>query len=53
MSTQTVSVATPKDGDVNWDTSEKVFPDIKANEGESATVFIHSVPFEGSVCWST
>jgi uncharacterized repeat protein (TIGR04044 family) len=49
MSSQTVFVETPKEGDVNWDTSEKVYPDIQANEGEQATVFIHSVPFEGSV----
>jgi uncharacterized repeat protein (TIGR04044 family) len=32
-----------------WDTSEKVFEDIQAQEGQKATVFIHSVPFEGSV----
>jgi uncharacterized repeat protein (TIGR04044 family) len=49
MSSQTVSVATPQEGDVNWDTSAKVFPDIQAEEGQKATVFIHSVPFEGSV----
>src|SRR5690606_15201955 len=49
MSSQRVTVPTPVEGDVLWDTSEKVFPDIKANEGEKATVFIHSVPFEGSV----
>jgi uncharacterized repeat protein (TIGR04044 family) len=49
MSSKTVTVATPQDGDVNWDTSEKVFEDLRAEEGEKATVFIHSVPFEGSV----
>lgn len=49
MSTKTVNVPTPQEGDVLWDTSEKVFPDIRANEGEKATIFIHSVPFEGSV----
>ncbi|MEP6817366.1 MAG: MSMEG_0572/Sll0783 family nitrogen starvation response protein [Marmoricola sp.] len=49
MSSQTVSVATPTEGDVNWDTSAKVFPDIQAEPGQKATVFIHSVPFEGSV----
>lgn len=49
MSSQTVSVQTPAEGDVNWDTSAKVFPDIQAEEGQKATVFIHSVPFEGSV----
>lgn len=49
MSSKTVTVATPQDGDVNWDTSEKVFEDLRAEDGEKATVFIHSVPFEGSV----
>jgi uncharacterized repeat protein (TIGR04044 family) len=49
MSTKTVTVATPQAGDVLWDTSEKVFEDIRAEEGQKATVFIHSVPFEGSV----
>lgn len=49
MSSQTVSVPTPAEGDVNWDTSAKVFPDIQAEDGQKATVFIHSVPFEGSV----
>lgn len=49
MSSQTVHVETPKEGDVNWDTSHKVFEDIQAEEGQKATVFIHSVPFEGSV----
>src|SRR6516165_5102613 len=32
-----------------YDTQEKVFEDIRANPGEKAFVFIHSVPFEGSV----
>src|SRR5262245_63867009 len=32
-----------------YDTEEKVFEDIQANPGEKAFVFIHSVPFEGSV----
>ena len=32
-----------------FDTSEKVFPDIKAEEGESAYTFMHTVPYEGSV----
>jgi uncharacterized repeat protein (TIGR04044 family) len=49
MSTKTVTVATPQEGDVLSDTSEKVFEDIQAEEGQKATVFIHSVPFEGSV----
>src|ERR1700733_6682743 len=32
-----------------YDTQEKIFDDIRANPGEKAFVFIHSVPFEGSV----
>jgi uncharacterized repeat protein (TIGR04044 family) len=28
---------------------EKLFEDIKANEGEKAFIFIHTVPYEGSV----
>ena len=32
-----------------YNTEEKIFDDIRANPGEKAFVFIHSVPFEGSV----
>ena len=32
-----------------FNTEEKIFDDIRANPGEKAFVFIHSVPFEGSV----
>jgi len=32
-----------------YNTEEKLFEDIRANPGEQAFVFIHSVPFEGSV----
>ena len=32
-----------------YNTEEKVFDDIRANPGEKAFIFIHSVPFEGSV----
>ena len=32
-----------------FDVSEKVFPDVKAEEGESAYTFMHTVPYEGSV----
>lgn len=31
------------------DYEEKVFPDIQAEKGEKAYVFMHTVPFEGSV----
>jgi uncharacterized repeat protein (TIGR04044 family) len=36
-------------GDAIVDYEEKVFPDIQAEPGEKAYVFIHSVPFENSV----
>jgi hypothetical protein len=49
MSTKTVDIPKPQPGDVLYDTSEKVFPDIKAEPGQKAFVFIHTVPFEGSV----
>ncbi len=49
MSAKTNTIEPAKEGDVLFDTSEKVFPDIRAEEGQKATVFIHSVPFEGSV----
>jgi uncharacterized repeat protein (TIGR04044 family) len=32
-----------------FDTSEKVFEDIKAEPGEKAYTFMHTVPYEGSV----
>src|SRR5205823_9437808 len=32
-----------------YNTEEKIFEDIRANPGEKAFIFIHSVPFEGSV----
>ncbi len=45
------SVETPKamEGQYLYNTEEKVFPDIKAKPGEKAYVFIHTVPYEGSV----
>jgi uncharacterized repeat protein (TIGR04044 family) len=36
-------------GDAIVDYEHKVFPDIQAEEGEQAWVFMHTVPFEGSV----
>src|ERR1700751_3348858 len=35
--------------DLLYKTEEKLFHDIRASRGEKAFVFIHSVPFEGSV----
>jgi uncharacterized repeat protein (TIGR04044 family) len=32
-----------------YDVAEKVFPDIKAEPGEEAWIFMHTVPYEGSV----
>ena len=45
------TIDTPKamEGQYLYNAEEKVFPDIKANPGEKAYVFIHTVPYEGSV----
>ena len=32
-----------------FDVQEKVFPDVQAQDGESAYTFMHTVPYEGSV----
>jgi uncharacterized repeat protein (TIGR04044 family) len=39
----------PEKGTELFDTSEKIFPDVKAEPGESAYTFMHTVPYEGSV----
>ena len=49
MATKTVSVERPAAGEVLYDLEHKVFEDIQAEAGEQAFVFIHTVPFEGSV----
>lgn len=36
-------------GDAIVDYDDKVFEDVKAQEGEKAYIFMHTVPFEGSV----
>ena len=46
---KTVNVPLPAAGETLFDAEEKVFEDIKAQPGEKAFVFIHTVPFEGSV----
>ena len=46
---KTVQVPLPEEGETLFDTEEKVFEDIQANPGEKAFVFIHTVPYEGSV----
>jgi uncharacterized repeat protein (TIGR04044 family) len=44
-----ITLALPDDGQSVFDAGEKVFPDYKAEPGEKAYIFIHSVPYEGSV----
>ncbi len=39
----------PQEGQELFDVSEKVFPDLKAEPGEEAYIFMHTVPYEGSV----
>ena len=46
---KTVTIPPPKEGDVMHNIEEKIFPDYKAEEGDQAYVFMHTVPFEGSV----
>ncbi len=46
---KTVTIPPPQEGDVMHNIEEKVFPDYKADEGDQAYVFMHTVPFEGSV----
>jgi uncharacterized repeat protein (TIGR04044 family) len=45
------TVETPKAeaGQYLYNPEEKLFEDIKANPGEKAYVFLHTVPYEGSV----
>ena len=49
MPQPTVSMERPAEGAYLFNTEEKVFEDIQANPGEKAFVFIHTVPYEGSV----
>lgn len=46
---KTVTIDPPAEGDVLFDIEEKVFPDHQAEPGDKAYVFMHTVPFEGSV----
>lgn len=46
---KTVNTELPAQGERLFDAEEKVFDDIKANAGEKAYVFMHTVPYEGSV----
>lgn len=46
---KTVTRELPAEGESLFDAEEKLFDDLKANPGEKAFVFIHTVPYEGSV----
>jgi uncharacterized repeat protein (TIGR04044 family) len=46
---KTVTTELPADGAQMFNVEEKVFPDEKAKPGEKAYVFMHTVPYEGSV----
>jgi uncharacterized repeat protein (TIGR04044 family) len=46
---KTVTTELPAPGERLFDAEEKIFDDIKANPGEKAFVFMHTVPYEGSV----
>src|SRR5579859_5179178 len=49
MPAKTVNVARPAEGEVMYNVDEKIFEDIKASPGEKAFIFMHTVPYEGSV----
>ena len=40
---KTVTIPPPKEGDVMHNIEEKIFPDYKAEEGDQAYVFMHTV----------
>jgi uncharacterized repeat protein (TIGR04044 family) len=46
---KTVNNPIPAQGESLFDSEEKLFPDIKAEPGQEAYIFIHTVPYEGSV----
>ena len=46
---KTVTIDPPKEGDILFNIEDKVFPDHQAEPGDKAYVFMHTVPFEGSV----
>jgi len=39
----------PEVGQELYDVADKVFPDVKAEPGQEAYIFMHTVPYEGSV----
>ncbi len=46
---KTVNYPLPAAGESLFNSEEKLFDDIKAQPGEKAFIFIHTVPYEGSV----
>lgn len=46
---KTVTTTLPAEGESLFNSEEKLFPDIKAEAGDKAFIFIHTVPYEGSV----
>ena len=46
---KTVQFPAPVAGESMFNSEEKIFPDVRAEAGEKAYVFIHTVPYEGSV----
>jgi uncharacterized repeat protein (TIGR04044 family) len=46
---KTITTELPAPGERLFDAEEKIFEDIRANPGEKAFVFLHTVPYEGSV----
>ncbi len=46
---KTITTELPEVGERLFDAEEKLFDDIQANPGEKAFVFLHTVPYEGSV----
>jgi uncharacterized repeat protein (TIGR04044 family) len=46
---KTITTELPEAGERLFDAEEKLFDDIKATPGEKAFVFLHTVPYEGSV----
>ena len=46
---KTITTELPEVGERLFDAEEKLFDDIKATPGEKAFVFLHTVPYEGSV----
>jgi uncharacterized repeat protein (TIGR04044 family) len=46
---KTVTTELPADGERIYNAEEKLFDDLRANPGEKAYIFMHTVPFEGSV----